>query len=166
MSQSSSVIGCRNAGIAPQALHQSGKTPKDVPYTYSSFDGSRVNFAQVNESMHRIWRFPKDGKMGETGLGSYPGLYNGGMVCNRGITGVDNMCVCPGSTDQMPYEYQLPQTTAAMTNILFSPFLPGAVPELTPAAQQLVAERSPLPRGVGTYYQMDAPLPSCYGSKN
>ncbi len=157
---SGSMRNCADAGIAPQALQQSGNTPKSVPYHYSSFDGERVNYSQVNERMHRVNRFPSDGKKWETGLESYPGLYDSGLVCSKGISNIDNQCLCPGSGDSMPYVYQPPQTTAAVTNLLFSPFLPGAVPELTPAAQQLVAERAQLPRGVGSYYQLDAPL-SC-----
>lgn len=157
---------CADPGIAPQALPPSGTHLNQVPYQFSSFDGDRVSYTQVNEPLHRVNRFPRDQKPGDRNVSilSYPGIYRSGMVCARGITNIDNRCLCPGSADTMPFNHQPPTTTAAVTNMLFSPFLPGAIPELTASAQQLVRERSRLPPKAGSYYQLDAPLPCPGGS--
>jgi len=143
---------CSHSGLAPQALPQAGNSLLSDPYIYSDFDGERVNYKQVDDAMHRVNRFPLDSE-------SYPGLYNSGLVCTKGQSGIDNQCLCPGSSDSMPFNTQLPEMTDASTRLLFAPFLPGAVPQLTPSAQRLVAERSQLPRGHGSYYELDAPLP-------
>lgn len=151
---------CANQSIAPQALPQTGDTLKSVPYQFSNFDGRRVNYSQVDEAMYRVNRFPKDGRPGESQFTqSNLGLYNSGLVCAKGISNIDNQCLCPGSNDTMPYNIQPVSTTTAVTNMLFTPFLHNSVPQLTPSAQKLVAERSRLPAGEGSYYQMDAPLP-------
>lgn len=146
-------------GIAPQALPQASTRLTENPHRYSAFDGQRVNFTQVDRSMHRVNTFPSDKQFGGQTISqsSYPGVYNGGIACQSGSVNIDNQCLCPGSKDSAPFNQQPPATTASVTNHLFSPF--GTIPQLTPSAQKLVMERSPLPSGHSNYYNLDAPLP-------
>jgi hypothetical protein len=148
-----SYTDCRDIGIAPQALQI---PPKDTPtqYTYGAFGGEYVQDVYVNHKLHQVHRFPEDNRR-ETGLAVYEGLYDSGMGCRRGVPGIDNQCVCPGSRDQMPFQVQPPMLTQAVTRMDFSPFLPGAIPQLTPAAQKLVAERQPLPHSQRHLVSMD-----------
>ncbi len=143
--------------------------PQSVAPVISSFDGSRVNFLQhlgpSSAFPPTLIRFPTDQRpSGPSGsqLEDYPGLYNSQMVCKRGVMGVNNQCICPGSRDQMPFENLTPEAVTYKTRILFSPFVKNGVPPLTPAAQKLVAQRSQMPRGVGARFGFDDPVPRCY----
>lgn len=140
---------CSAAEFAPQALPPAGTRLTQDPRIYSSFDGGRVNFAHVSRNIHRTTRFPSDRSS------AHLGLYNASLACNSGSANVDNVCLCPNSLDSMPFNLQPPATTAYLTKHLFSPF--ESVPELTPSARKLIAERSPLPPGVSAYRQLDAP---------
>ena len=151
---------CQFATIAPQALPQSGNNITDVPFHYGSFDGNRVNYTQVNELMNRHNQFPND----TTVTSKYApqvdlGLYNSNLVCAKGTSNIDNSCMCPGSTDTMPFNSQPNGMTSRLTHQLFSPFIPDSIPQLTDAAKINIQQRRPLPPGQGSFYQFDLPLP-------
>jgi hypothetical protein len=138
-------MSCNQVRIAPQALPYPNASNGNFTYGAWSNSVNRGTEVYVDSGTHRVYR-----KLDNSGM------YNTGMGCQSGIPGLDNHCICPGSSNSMPYEMQSPAMTAAATNLLFAPFLPNAVPPLTPAAQLLVAERSPLYNGAS--YNMDAPF--------
>jgi len=151
---------CRYPTIAPQALPPSGDKLTDVPFHYKNFDGNRVNYNQVNQLMHRQNRFPIDYYVtNEFAPDVNLGIYNSNLVCAKGTSNIDNQCLCPGSSDTMPFNSETQGMQTHLTHQLFSPFLPNAVPELTPAAQINIKQRQQLPPGVGSFYQFDEPLP-------
>lgn len=151
---------CKYPTIAPQALPQSGNKVTDVPFHYESFDGKQVNYSQVNQLMHRHNQFPMDSYVTrEFAPDVHLGLYNSNLVCSKGTSNIDNDCMCPGSTDSMPFNSQTIGMNTRLTNQLFSPFLPNAIPELTNAAQINIKQRQQLPSGQGSFYDFDLPLP-------
>lgn len=153
-------MSCAHGHIAPQALPPSGDTIRDDPFHYESFDGMRVNYAQVNQRMNRVNRFPIDHYVNrEYAPDVNLSIYDSNLVCNKGVSNVDNSCVCPGSGDTMPFNTQTHDMHVRLTNQLFSPFVPNSIPELTPAAKEIIRQRQPLPPGVGSFYQFDMPLP-------
>lgn len=144
-----------DASYTPQALPRDGSIGPGDPITTESFDGSRVSYSQFDASRHQVNRYPSDRKPRQySSLVSYPGRFDLNIVCDKGMAGIDGKCVCPGSADQMPFNSE--SAGNVLTNkMLFDPFLPGSMPQLTPAAQHLVNQRSPLPPGVGRYYSLD-----------
>ena len=151
---------CQYATIAPQALPPSGYNMTDVPFHYESFDGSRVNYSWVNQLMQRHDQFPANTTVTtEFAPQVNLGLYNSNLVCAKGTTNIDNSCMCPASTDTMPFNSMPNQMQTRLTNQLFSPFIPDSIPQLTDAAKINIEQRRPLPPGQGSFYQFDLPLP-------
>jgi len=136
---------CTQVRIAPQALPY--PSVRNGNYTYGAWSEPSASGTEVyvDGGTHRVYRKVENN-----------GMYDSGMGCSSGIPGLDNNCICPGSQNSMPYEVQPPALTAAANQLLFSPFIPQAVSPLSPAAQRLIAERSPLYNGAS--YDFDTPV--------
>ncbi len=130
------MSSCTQVRIAPQALPY--PSARNGNYTYGAWSepSDRGTEVYVDAGTHRVYRSLENS-----------GMYKSAMGCSSGIAGLDNNCICPGSMNSMPYEVQSGALTAAANKLLFSPFIPHAITPLTPAAQRLVAERSPLHNG-------------------
>ncbi len=135
-------MSCTQVRIEPQALPYPSASNGNYTYGAWSNNTKRGTEVYVDTGNHQVYRTLDKSAM-----------YNSGMGCQSGIPALDNHCICPGSNNSMPYEMQSPAMTAAATDLLFSPFLPNAIPQLSPAAQKLVAQRSPLYNGAT--YNMD-----------
>lgn len=127
---------CTQIRIAPQALPY--PSVKNGNYTYGAYSEPSASGTEVyvDSGTHRVYRRTENN-----------GMYNSAMGCTSGIPGLDNNCICPGSMNSRPYEIQPPALTAAANQLLFAPFIHHDINPLGPAAQRLVAERSPLCNG-------------------
>jgi hypothetical protein len=74
----------------------------------------------------------------------YDTPYASGLYCGEGggAVGVNGECLCPGGPSGVPYRNV---GAGASCDAPFSPIEPGMFPQLTGAAQFLIAQRSPCP---------------------
>lgn len=122
--------------IAAQSLPES--SPQSNSYVTGAFTGSCVQNVYHNAAMHLEVLFNGD----ET-------PYKPNLVCPSGAAGVNNNCLCPGSPSGVPYRQQPAQYQSTYMGSLFSPLNPTLFPQPSRAAQTLIQQRSPLPRGQG-----------------
>ncbi len=84
--------------------------------------------------------------------GANQGAFLPNLVCKAGVAGVNSECLCPNSSDSMPFMQASASYTHCQFDSLFRPEYSRAFPHLTPAALYLVKQRSPLPKSEGSAY--------------
>lgn len=102
--------------------------PANQGWVMSAFDGVSVKNTYTNAASNRVILY-----------GQGEGMYDNLLVCKSGVSNIDNMCVCPGSSNSTPFNNE----SSALAR-LFVPEQPGMIPPPTHASRCLMAERRPL----------------------
>lgn len=136
---------CLYSTISPQALDTNERN------TYGAFMGNFANVQNVNISsgFSRVNDFPIT-----------QGVTMSNIACTNGYVGIDSQCICPGSTNSMPYQISPLQNSA--NELLFEPFVPNGVPPISDAAKLLIAQRRPLPSQLAGSNNLDNAIPCAH----
>jgi len=94
----------------------------------SAFDGISVKHIYHNPKANRVILY-----------GQNEAAYDNLLVCQTGVSNIDNLCLCPGSMNTTPFNRE-----SNMLGKLFVPEQPGMMAAPTNAARCLMAERRPL----------------------
>lgn len=94
----------------------------------SAFDGVSVKHMYSNPKTNRVILY-----------GQNEAAYDPLLVCKSGVSNIDNVCLCPGSSNTTPFN-----TETNMFAKLFVPEQPGMVATPTNDARCLMAQRRPL----------------------
>ncbi len=93
----------------------------------SAYDGVSVKHLYRNPASNRVILY-----------GQNEAAYDTLLVCKTGVSNIDNLCLCPGSSNSTPFNSESDKLGG-----LFVPEQPGMVAAPTTAARCLMAERRP-----------------------
>lgn len=128
-------------GVLPQALAQPSAQQRIMVATQNTARGLRNVYTDAPAHLQVLY-----------GTNQTP--YKSNMACPDGIASVNNECIAPGAPSGVPYRQTVPAYTQTYMNTLFSPLQPEMFPQVSAAAQSLMAERGRCP--ASAYGAMDS----------
>lgn len=106
---------------------QSQTPPGSAGWISSAYDGVSVKNTYANPITNRVILYS-----------DREGVYDSMLMCKSGVSNIDNSCMCPGSSNSTPFNFENP-----LMSRLFVPEQPGMSVEPTHAARCLMAARKP-----------------------
>jgi hypothetical protein len=97
-------------------------------FTSSSYDGVSVKHMYTNPKTKRVVLYNQN-----------EAAYDNLLSCQTGVSNIDNVCMCPGSSNSVPFNGE-----QNILGRLFTPEQPNMFPDPTQAMRCLIAERRPL----------------------